>query len=285
MFVAAAIGYGIFYWHSIRRVSAVVDQIAESVPGVAAIDVGRIRSSSFGGRIELEAVSIRLTSGRTPIRIDSARISDTDYSHAVPRRLNLVLNGIRLQPSVHLPQLFDRLPNEVVSEPLVLRLEAAYRYQYDRQQLDLQRFFLEAEPLGELTVAGRFDNLNLEKIFQPPIEPVAVFGTLTGARIRKAVITYRDRSLVKETVRSRARRRGQTPARYARNLVEILRLRGEGEPGGLLARTLQPLEGFLANPDLLRVSVTPKQPVTFGWLFWVRDPAHLIELLGLQIEA
>jgi hypothetical protein len=261
-----------------------MDQIAESVPGVAAIDVGRIRSGPFGRWIEMEAVSIRFTSGRMPIRIDSARISDTDYSHPVPHRMNLALDGVRLHPS-HLPQRFGLLPNKVVSGQLVLRLEAVYRYRDDLQQLDLQRFLLTVVQLGELSLAGRFDNLNLERIFQAPIQPAAVFGAVTGARIQNAVLTYRDRSLVKEAVLRRARRRGQTPARYARNLVESLRLRGEGAPGGLLARTLQPLVGFLTDPDLLRISVRPKQPVTLGWLLWVRDPKHLIELLGLQIEA
>jgi hypothetical protein len=178
--MAAAIGYGLFRWHTLRRVSSVVDQIAESVPGVAAIDVGRIRSGPFGRRIELEAVSIRFTSGRRPIRIDSVRISDTDYSHPVPRRMHLVVSGARLHPS-HVPQLFSLLPGGVVSGPLVLRLEVVYRYRDDLQQLDLQQFLLTAERLGELSLAGRFDNLNLERMFQPPIQPVAVFGALTGA--------------------------------------------------------------------------------------------------------
>ena len=284
MAAALAIGYGLFHWHSTRRISTALDRIAEALPGVASIEAGRISTGFFEGRIELEDLSVRLAPDSPAVFIDSVKILDADFTHPVPRKMHVIVQGGQVRPLFHFPQLAGQFPDGVIPDSVRLNLDAVYFYRPDTGELDLQQFSLTAEPLGELSFEGHFDNLDLERIFQEPVRPVEMFGALVGARIRDAAITYRDRSLVRETVRSQAKRRGRTPARHARILVETLRFRGEGPPGGLLARTLEPLKGFLADPEFLRVRFDPEKPVTVGWLLWVRDPERLIELLGLQIE-
>ncbi|MGD8367869.1 MAG: hypothetical protein PVG78_09515 [Desulfobacterales bacterium] len=281
----AAAGCGLFLWHARHRVFAMVDAIAGGVPGVASIDVGGVHTDLFGGGIQLEQLTVRLASGKEPIRIASAEILDADRRHPVPRWMHVALHGIELHPAIHLPEVSALIPSGVAPEPLIVNLEAVYRYRADSRQLDLQRLFLGSEKLGEISIAGRFDNLDLERTMKGPVQFAEMIGAVTGARIRDAAFTYQDHDLVRETIRRRAQRRGMPPERYARLLVKMLRLRGEGEPKGLLDRTLAPLAEFLSDPDTLRISVHPPQPVPFGWLLWVRDPKRLIELLGLRIEA
>jgi hypothetical protein len=283
--LVAAVGYGLFHWHARQRVFAMVDQIAGVFPAVDSVDVGRVHTDLFGGRVLLEHLTVRLNSGNDPVRIASLEVLDADRRHPVPRRMHITLRGARIHPAIHFPELSALFPAGVAPDPVIVDLESVFQYRPDSRELDVQRFVLGSEGLGEMTIVGRFDNIDLERILQGPAHLQAMIGAVTGARICDATFTYQDHDLVRETIRRRAQRRGISPQRYAHLLVEILRLRGEGEPEGLLDRTLAPLADFLSDPHQLRISVHPPEPVAFGWLLWVRDPKRLIAMLGLRIEA
>ncbi len=283
LLLAAAGGYGLLNWRAHERVSAALGKVAQTLPAVKTVSVGRIRTGLFGGRIELKDLSLRLASVSAPIRIESAVISDVDRGHRFPRWLHLVLKGVQLRPGLHFASFFSHFPAGVVPDPLTVRLEVAYRFRADDRLLDLEQFSLEADRLGTLHIVGRFDNLDLQRLFKEPPGPVEILTAISGARILDATMTYRDHTLVKETIRRRAERRGISPARYARIFVESLRVRAEGEPHGLLARTLAPLKSFLADPNRLRIALHPKKPVSVAWLLWVRSPERLIDILGLRI--
>jgi hypothetical protein len=285
VFLAAAAAWGLLYGYAHHRVAAAVDRIAASMPGVSDVEVGRIRAGFFGGAVELGELLVRLDTGADPIRIDSVTIHDADDDHPIPRWMHLELRGVWIRPAVHLPAVAGVLPAGAVPEQVVFRAESVYRYRADTQQLDLQRLFVAGRQMGELEITGRFENIDLERIAQASDQPMELFSALVGVQIGDAVLTYRDRTLVRETVRLLAHRRGLTPERYARRLVQRIRLRAEGAPEGLVAQTLAPLQGFIADARRIRISVQPRPPVSVGWLLWVRDPERLIELLDLRIDA
>lgn len=280
----SAAGYGLFHWQGKRRVVRGLQGVADILPAVEAIDCSRVSIAFPGEPIRLEDLSIRLAGTDVPVFIESAVIHSMDRSRAVPRWMHLDIRGARIRPRDHFPPLFGVTPSGSVGENIECRFSADYRRPGEEPDIEIRRLLVGAGRVGEIELTGRFDNLDLGRLFSLPFQPAEAVAAVAAARIRHASLFYRDGGLVRGMVTEASVRQGLSPERIARRFTSRIRVRAEGPRQGKVAQILAPVERFLADPRQIQLQIRPPKPVSIGALFWVRDPEQLIEMLGLRIE-
>ena len=74
LILLAAAAWGLLYGYARHRIAAAVHRAAAAMPGVSAVEVGRIRDGIFGGAVEPGETLVCLDAGVDPIRIDSVLV-------------------------------------------------------------------------------------------------------------------------------------------------------------------------------------------------------------------
>ncbi|WP_285907390.1 hypothetical protein [Pseudodesulfovibrio pelocollis] len=273
--VFAAICAAGLYWFVNHEVERAFNQAVSDVPGlIVSYDDISVRFSDQS--VILEGVEAALPGGQR-VSADEVRFSSFDQKNPVPHFAAAQARGVLMRVT---PANFGTWAAPLLSMGVrEVRGDLAVDYAYApaSQALTVRTLSLSAPELGEVSLTGTVDRLDLDQL---RVEK------LLGLRLVNVDLIYEDHAMVTMLLRSSARLLGISPdeARQ-RILAEISTMArySAREGNGVAERALLGLAEFVAEPGRVVVSARPDEPVPVLYFFMGRDFYENLHLLNVSV--
>ncbi|MUM77227.1 hypothetical protein GKC30_06230 [Pseudodesulfovibrio sp. F-1] len=273
--VFAAICAAGLYWFVNHEVERAFNQAVSDVPGlIVSYDDIAVRFSDQS--VILEGVEAALPGGQR-VSAEEIRFGAFDQKNPVPHFAKVWVRGLLVHVT---PANFGSWAAPLLSMGVrEIRGDLAVDYAYDltAQALTVRAFSLSAPQLGEVSLTGTVDRLDLDR---PRVEK------LVGLRLVAANLIYEDRALVGMALGSSARLLGISPAEARERLLaeigSMIRY-GAREGNAVAEDALMGLAEFVAEPGRVVVSARPDEPVPLLYFFMGRDLFDNLRLLNVSV--
>lgn len=285
----AAIALGAFYlgakWYATRAVSREIAAAAAKIPQVQAVKYRHLDVALLRPQVTLRSVAVTFRRPVETLFIQRLKVSGFERRAGVPKKLHLVMDGVLLKARQSILQPLRADLEALGYEDLRARLECRYRYDPRSKTLFVEDLSLDVPGMGSATFAARLEHFDIRRLQSGLKNPLMLLTLFPAAAISGGSLTYRDDSLVRRLVSAGAKQAGQPVKIFSRRLgariarsLDAARHRQAGAAAAAIAR-------FLNDPHRILVRMTAPQPVAFLRLLWVRHPADLIDLFGLQVQS
>ncbi len=206
--------------------------------------------------------------GGPPLHVDRLLIRGLDLAHAIPHRLDLRAEGLRLDLSEGGLGLAGDELRARGTPRLSASLDLVYDYAPEDKVLSVRTLALDAPGYGRARLTVSLSNVDLDK--------GSLWRNFTSA------LKGGELSLAPE-----GRTAPAEPGRLTREaLAEIDRHLAQAEKDGnpRAQAALAALRRFAAAPGLLSVTAQPKEPVPFLYFFMGRNLPDILSLLRVEVR-
>jgi len=145
-------------------------------------------------------------------------------------------------------------------EQLTLDVDARSTYDPERKVLEIPRYAIELEDRGVLTLSFALGEYVVD---EGSDDPDVARERLMAATVRRAELSYEDRSLFNSLLRLSARRGNSEPEAVRAGVIdaiEKLKLKAPGDADW--GAMLDAAEGFVKEPKSLTLTAVPPKPLT-----------------------
>ncbi len=253
-----------------------INRTVNRASGFVDMDYQKVSVDLFGLDTHIKNVRIAGINRKRAVKIDDIVIYRFDHRGRVPGSLHVGFKGINLD----LDQLGKNAAvlREMGYSHIKADTELDYIYDPAQQTFVINKFQTGAAKLGDITLTGRIANINLS----PASLPVLLF-TFPNILLSQAELTYCDHSFVNRLLELAARKRGQTYDAFMKELNAKLENEIAGHSDPSLKQGIRSLKQFLNDPDTVRISISPDEPVSIGRLQDIKDGNELIKLLNAKV--
>ncbi|MFH1912986.1 MAG: hypothetical protein ABIK45_01755 [Pseudomonadota bacterium] len=263
------------YWFVNHEVARAFNQAVSDVPGlIVSYDDISVRFTDQS--VVLEKVEAALPGGQR-VSADEVRFSSFDQKNPVPHFAAAQVRGLLVHVT---PANFGSWAAPLLSMGVAeVRGDLAVDYAYapESQALTVRTLSLSAPDLGEVSLTGTVDRLDLN---QPRVEK------LLGLRLVNANLIYEDHAVMALTLHSTARLLGISMAeareRFLAELASMARFAAR-EGNTVAEGALLGLAEFVAEPGRVAVSVRPAEPMPVLYFFMGRDVYENLHLLNVTV--
>ena len=235
-------------------------------------------------RIRLTDVVIIPRFWKEEIRIDESVFYGFENEDGIPSNIHFNLEGIHLNLT-HPKDVVKTYIDSLGLQNAKADLECELSYDKKNRVLNVKQIKLGAGGIGKAEMSLRLKNIDSDAISALPQNIILLLITLSGISIESAEIKYQDETLMDKVMTVAARQKSQKVDDYYQSLVRLLEQESKNENNPEVKEAIKGIQNFFKKKDKISIKLVPDRPVSFGKLYWIREPKHLIDLLGIKIAA
>lgn len=266
------------------------------------------------GVLTIDQVSMTGSNGST-VHAKRLLIKQYDTEHPNPYVVDATLKGILVPlPDQPIPTPASGSPEKNLSTTTLakspafadvlengqLPLDGTLHYQYDEKsrRFHLEGFSLQSPKLFDLQLQLTMSDFD-PVFFQQNksmglLKPTELLSQAAAqSKLDGASLAYSDHSLVDRTLRLFGEQQHVAPQVVRDSLKGALSMAimsSQVQGDSFMRDALMAVSSFLEHPGILKLAAHPAEPVRMGTLQaqgeqWKRDPAALVQTLGLTLEA
>lgn len=272
-------------WYAARAVSREIAAAVARMPEVQAVDYRHLDVALLRPQVTLQSVAITFGHPVETLYVQRLNVSGFERRSGVPRKLHLVMDGVQLKARQPFLQPLRADLKALGYGDIQVRLECSYRFEPRSETLTIEHLSLDVPGMGRMTFAAQLEHIDIRRLQSGLKNPLMLLTLFPTAAISTGSLTYRDDSLVRRLVAAGAKQAGQSVKVFSRQLGTRIARQLDAARHRRAGAAVAAISRFLNDPRQIQVRMTARQPVAFLRLLWVRHPADLIDLFGLQVRS
>ncbi len=274
-----AVAIGLYTGVSIytsKAAEARIDELIADVDDAVVVEYDSAKVSLLGQNLTVN--NIRVAPIEAPdqvVNIDKIIVREYDDQSDFPTVFDASIKGIQVKPEqANVAMIAPFLSQAGYNDSL--NLDTRYTYDETSGDMTLEEFRLGADDLGYFEVTFQLGNF----------DPAAT--TNDALTLHAAEIVYQDQSFVENLLASMAAQSNQDVKEFKTQLTSGIAQNAQffmptDSPTATTA--VQEATAFIENPKGFSISASPQQPLLVSDLATAGDPAAMMEMLNLQVEA
>lgn len=266
--------------HFDNKAADEADKVIAAYNQYADIDYGSVSAGLLDQSISIKDISLT-PKGRNKnrtYRIGKLKIKNADTEpKVIPSFMNISLSEVVL----NVDELGDqgKTFTELGYQQLQLDLDIDYQYNAESKQLEA-KLDLDIDDAAQINTNFKLGNLDLTTVNWFYL--LLTYSTIT---IHSVEIEYLDDSLALRSNQAAAKKQGISIEQVKQQQLDQLSKDIENASDPLSKQVYSAIYKFIENPNQIKATVMPDQPVSLGELFNTRNQARLIKRLGLKISS
>jgi hypothetical protein len=242
------------------------------------LDVGLLSRT-----ILVSQISLRTKDSESPIAIDRIVLHPFDMAHEIPEFMHVEIEGIHINRADAVMKGAFPVLSQLGYENLVAGVEYAYRYDPTKKDLEVQQMRVQVSDMGQIEVSARLNNLHLDAVKSISDNPFALIALMPAVAISKITGEFQDFSLTRRLIQMGARNSGVGEDQFLSDILQRLNLEILKQKNDRARDRLLALQNFLKNPGVIRISVSPAEPVPLMRFVMMENPEKMIDLLNISL--
>lgn len=274
-----AVAIGLYTGVSIytsKAAEAKIDKFIADVDDAVVIEYDSAKVSLLGQNLTVSGIQVApVESPDQVVNIDKIIVREYDDQSDFPTVLDASIKGIQVKADqANVAMIAPFLSQAGYND--ALNLDTRYTYDAASGDMTLEEFRLGADDLGYFEVTFQLGNFDPEAT------------TNDALTLHAAEIVYQDQSFVENLLASMAAQSNQDVKAFKTQLTSGIAQNAQffvpaDSPTAMAA--VQEATAFIENPKGFSISANPQQPLLVSDLAAASDPAIMMEMLNLQIEA
>ena len=260
-----------------------IDHIISGIRSYADIQYNGILVDPISRKVHINNITITPKSSLESLSISELILYQCDVKNRIPHTLHFAIKDFKIcQDNIRLLKLGPYF-NELGYSELKVDFDLEYRLDKKDESLVINKMVIGAENAGRAEFYLKLNRFNLTRILNSSNSTENLSKTLPFVLISEASLNYADDSFVSRFL-ERLARRGNRPAEYLiHDISEDLQKR-IGDSNEVTRIQLKALIDFINNPDKIKITAYPENPVPLANFLWLRDLNDLIDLLRIRIN-
>ena len=274
-----AVAIGLYAGVSIytsKAAEARIDGLIADVDDTVVVEYGSAKVSLLGQNLTVNDIQVApVEAPDQVVNIDKIIVREYDDQSDFPTVVDASIKGIQVEPEqANVAMIAPLLSQAGYSD--ALDLDTRYTYDETSGDMTLEKFRFGADDLGYFEVTFQLGNF----------DPAAT--TNDALTLNAAEIVYQDQSFVKNLIASMAAQSNQDVKAFKTQLTSGITQNAQffmPTNSPIATTALQEATAFIENPKGFSISANPQQPLLVSDLEAAADPAVMMEMLNLKIEA
>lgn len=275
--VAALIGTKTFYIDA--KAEKKVEARLQKIEGFANIEYDNVSVDLLSWKPRMKHVKISRSGSNAVTEIESVVISNFDDDHDIPLFMDISFEGVKMEVNeTNFGQQAKELKHLGYKE-IQAKMHVNYHYDPEKKKFDLKQFRFGADDAGHFQAKFHLSDIDLN-----PDTIVFLFMTYPKIRINNAEFSYDDDSLLPRLQKFMAEEEGKSVDEVIEEMTAGLDREIEKEEDAFNKKALKALKKFVKKPNEIKITISPKEPVSLEKLMSV-PPAKVPETLNMKIKS
>ena len=276
--LAAIAAVGLKFWAASKAEDEVA-KVAETMRAQGFMDMAYddVGFSLMGMNVVIDNVRLNAPTGGT-YNVDRIVVRDFDLLNDVPEHMTLEFKDLSVPVDERNfgPEWesFRDMGYETLTGDMVID----YRVDRANNRIQLKEFSFDVADMGRLTLSFTLGQINPDNVLAYMMDPSAI-------TVESVELAYTDASLVQRSLEQAARDQSVSPdelrAQALASMDEVAaEARTVGSARGMAV--MQALQEFIKNPQRIRLTARPAQPVSVGSLMAAGNQYAIMDLLNVE---
>lgn len=269
-----------YYIHirTTQEISRRVDEITY----VETLEYENLKVGLWKNQLILSNVSLKIRDVKELFRAGEISISNLKTYNGHILGFNIEINDLGIPLKSFLADETFQSMKMVNPDELLLTIGCNYHYDPDQRGLELNNIKILYPDLAEVEASIRLVNIDPSTIALN--NPVGLIPQLFGISISQASVIYIDHSFLGRFFGAQSNPTDSNmPAAiavFSENVNQMIQI----EKDEKTRTVLKNFQGFLTNPEILHITLSPENPVPLVRFLWVRHFKEVVELLNMKVE-
>ncbi len=276
--IAVMIFGGKFYFD--RSAAKQVEVPLNRANKFASVHYEKATMKLMGFHPQLNNVTISPHGSGTATKIDRVIVYELDETHEIPFRLDIEFQQADIEVNEeNFGAQADDLRQMGYEKSIRANVRVSYIYDIEKKEFQLRTFRVGAERVGHINAAFHLSNIDLN-----PQMLFMLLLTYPNIRFHSAELSYEDDSFLPRLQKFRAEQEGKTVEDVVKEMTDELDKEIAKEENKFNKDALKALKKFVKDPDEIKITVSPKEPIPLGQLQGM-DPVKAPEMLNVKIKS
>ena len=241
-----------------RNASKEVEARLQKVEGFVDIEYDKVSVDLLGWKPRMKKVTISQPGSSAKTEIDSIVIKGFDDEHEIPLFMDISFEGVKMEVN---EANFGSQAKELKRlgyEEIQAKMQLNYHYDQEKKEFTLKQFRFGADDAGHIQAKFQLSNIDLN-----PDTLFFLLMTYPNIRINSAEFSYDDDSLLPRLQKFMAEKEGKSVDAVIEEMTDSLDREIEKEENKFNKKAIKALKKFVKKPDEIKITISPKEPVSF----------------------